>query len=157
SARRRAPCDAKQKGGLYGRPFRHVGAISLHREDGDDPEAIVDDDDLLTDDEVLIAAPLGVHLHDHLRDRHDVHGSWDGGPDREREVDVVHARSIAATDHRLADLGALLLGEIDGGIAATLLGVVAWLGALLALLTLVGLTLLTLVGLTLLTLALTGG
>jgi hypothetical protein len=112
-------------------------------DDRDDPVVAINDDDLIADDEVHVPAPLGMDLDERRGNRHHMHVTWHGGANAHGEVDVVDPRYIAAGQHRLPNLRALLCRQAHA--AARL--------ALLSLTLLAGLTLLTLLaGLTLLTL-----
>src|SRR5919201_1762700 len=86
--------------------------------DRDDPVVAINDDDLIADDEVHVPAPLGMDLDERRGNRHHMHVTWHGGANADGEVDVVGARHIAAGQHRLPNLRALLRGQ--AGAAARL-------------------------------------
>src|SRR5215510_14043642 len=94
------------------------------RDDRDDPQrARLDDDDLVVDDEILEAAPRRVDFHDRGRDRYQVNRARHHGTDADVEGHVAHAVDIAALEHRLAHLGALLGAQRRrGGAALALAG-----------------------------------
>ena len=87
-------------------------------DDRDDPVVAINDDDLIADDEVHVPAPLGMDLDERRGNRHHMHVTWHGGANADGEVDVVGARHIAAGQHRLPNLRALLHGQ--AGAAARL-------------------------------------
>jgi hypothetical protein len=123
----------------------------------------INNDDLITYDEVHVAAPFGMDLDEDRRNLDYMYRSRNGGTDRDRELDVAGARYVAAHQHRLSDLGPLLARQRHVSAALALLSLAARRGlALLALLTLRGLTLHLVSlgwawGLALISLALSGG
>ena len=55
----------------------------------DDPQtARLHDDDLVANDEEMVAAPCGINLHDPRREQNVFHGPRHHGAHREREVDA---------------------------------------------------------------------
>jgi hypothetical protein len=89
----------------------------------------VNDDDLITNDEVHVPAPLGVDLDERRGNRHHPHAGWHCGAGAEGEVDVIDPRHIAPGQDRPSDLRALLrtattltawLMKLSGYIAARL-------------------------------------
>src|SRR6266566_2953209 len=83
------------------------------RNDRHDPQRTrLDDHDLVAHDDVVVAAILRDDLHHGLGKPHDVDGSRNRRADAEREIDVVYPRRAVADDS-LADLGALLAGELN--------------------------------------------
>jgi hypothetical protein len=117
----------------------------------------INDDDLIADDEVHVPAPLGMDLDERRGNRHHSHVTWHGGANADGEVDVVDARHIAAGQHRLPNLRALLRGQADAAarlallrltlLRLSLLRSLAWLTGLTPLRRLTGLPLLTLLAL----------
>jgi hypothetical protein len=83
----------------------HVSFLS-NLEDSNDAVAPIDDDDLITDDEVHVTAPLRMDLDEHRRHRDDAYALRHSRSNREGEVDVGGARTAA--QHGLTDLGSLL-------------------------------------------------
>src|SRR5262249_15951022 len=84
--------------------------------------------DFVAHDEIRIAAPLRMNLDQSVGHLDDADTRRNRGADVEREVDVVDARHIAASQHRFANLGPLLRCQID--VAAALFTLVLT-GALL--------------------------
>src|SRR5262249_41324143 len=93
--------------------------------DRDDPVVAIDDDDLVADHEVHVTAPIRVDLDQRRRDLHHAHAGRHLGADADREIDVACARHIAADQHGLPDLGALVAGQRHAA-AAALLGLSLW-------------------------------
>src|SRR5215470_11643331 len=91
-----------------GRPFALTFGRGSDRHDGDDPVIAVDDDDLVTDDEVHVAAPLRMNLDQRAGNLDHAHAGRHCCTDREREIDVIGTRHVAAGQHRLPDPSALL-------------------------------------------------
>jgi hypothetical protein len=71
----------------------------------------VNDDDLIADDEILVSAPLRIDFDERRGHVHNAHTRRHNGPDAQREVDVVHARYVAAGEDGLLDPRALLRAE----------------------------------------------
>jgi hypothetical protein len=120
----------------------------------------VNDDDLVAYDEILVSAPLRIDFDQRCGHINNAHARRHNGPDAQREVDVVHARYVAASEDGLLDPRALLRAERDVGTSLILgsltLGLALLRLTLLALLALrslaCGLTLLTTLALSLLAL-----
>src|SRR5262245_176916 len=128
----------KQRGGLS-RPFAiEQDQPWLDRKDRHNVMIAVDDDDLIAHDEVEVSTPFRMDLYEHRRHFDHAHAGRHDRADAQGEVDVVDARRIAAGQHRLPDLGALLGRQVDRAAAAAAL---LSLAARRALLTLLGLTL----------------
>src|SRR5215831_6661098 len=89
--------------------------------------AAVHDDDLVIHHEIEVAAPFRVNLDQHRDDLDHVHAGRNRGADRDREVDVAGPRHVAANEHGLADLGALLAGQrhVAAGLIGAALGLAA--------------------------------
>ena len=81
----------------------------------------INDDDLIADDKVHVPAPLGMDLDERRGNRHHMHVTWHGGANADGEVGVVDARHIAAGQHRLPNLRALLRGQADAAARLALL------------------------------------
>jgi hypothetical protein len=119
-------------------------------DDRDDPVVAVDDDDLITNNEIHVPAPLGMDLDERRGNLHDSHTRWHRSADADREVDVINPGHIPAGQDRLSDLRPLLRCQVYAAARLALLGL-ALLGlallrrlpglALLTLLPLRGLTL----------------
>jgi hypothetical protein len=77
-----------------------------------DLTAAVDDHDLVTHDEVLMSAPCRVDLDQRRRDIDDANARRHHCSDTDREVDVVHARHVAAGEDGLLDRRTLLLRQV---------------------------------------------
>jgi hypothetical protein len=90
-------------------------------DDRDDPVVAVDDDDLITNDEVHVPAPLGVDLDERRGNRHHPHAGWHRGADADGEVDVIDPRYIPAGQDRLSDLRALLRCQVHAAARLALL------------------------------------
>jgi hypothetical protein len=121
--RRRGSCAVpNKKDDLHtgGRPTSRSFSSS-DVDDRDDPVVAINDDDLIADDEVHVPAPLGMDLDERRGNRHHMHVTWHGGANADGEVDVVDARHIAAGQHRLPNLRALLRGQADAAARLTLL------------------------------------
>src|SRR5262245_65513504 len=80
---------------------------------------MVDDDDLVTHDEVLVSAPRRVDLDQRGRDLDDAHARRHHGSDAHCEVDVIRARHVAAGEDGLLNLRALLRGQIHADTGLT--------------------------------------
>jgi hypothetical protein len=118
-------------------------------DDRDDPVVAVDDDDLITNDEIHVPAPLGIDFNERRGNLYNPDAGWHRGAGAEREVDVISPRHISAGQDRLSDLRPLLRCQVYAAARLTLLRL-----ALLTLLTslallrrLTGLALLTLLAL----------
>jgi hypothetical protein len=136
--------------------LRSETAPSLNRlvqsnvEDGDDPVVAVNDDDLITNDEVHVTAPLGIDLDECRRNLYHAYAGGHRGASAEGEVDVISPWDIPAGQDRLSDLGSLLRCQVDAAarLALTLLSLALLRGLLPGLaLPLTGLALLTLLAL----------
>jgi hypothetical protein len=84
----------------------------------------IHDNNLIADDEVLVAAPFRMDLDQHVRDGDDAHMRRYRGADADCEVDAINARHVPARQHGLLDPGALLGREVHAraGLCLTLLG-----------------------------------
>ena len=118
---------------------RGLRAGRSHREERDYAVAVVDNDDVVTYDEVHVVAPFRMDRNQRLRNCHDVHSARHDNSRTQREVNRIEPRYIVPGEHRIADFGALLLRQ---GYVATGLGLLSSAGSLL--LTLLGLRLLSL-------------
>src|SRR5262249_15905828 len=85
----------------------------LHPKNRHDPVTAVDDDDLVSDHEVEEAAPLRTDVDEHDRHLDHVHAGRDAGAHPDSEARIIDARNIAARQHRLPDLGALLRAQLN--------------------------------------------
>jgi hypothetical protein len=97
----------------------------------------INDDDLITNDEVHVPAPLGMDLDECRGNLHHAHAGWHRGAHANGEVDVISPRHIPTGQNRLSDLGPLLACQVDAAAPALL-------RLTLLSLTLLGLALLTL-------------
>ena len=123
-------------------------------DDRDDPVVAVDDDDLITNDEIHVPAPLGIDFNERRGNLYNPDAGWHRGAGAEREVDVISPRHISAGQDRLSDLRPLLRCQVYAAARLTLLRLALLRLALLTLLTslalprrLTGLALLTLLAL----------
>jgi len=107
----------------------------------------VNDDDLITNNEVHVPAPLGMDLDERRGNLHHSHARWHRSADADREVDVINPRHIPAGQDRLSDLRPLLRCQVYVAAGLALLGL-----ALLGLALLRSLAWLSLAGLALFTL-----
>jgi hypothetical protein len=87
--------------------------VQSNVEDGDDPVVAVNDDDLITNDEVHVPAPLGIDLNECRRNLYHAYAGGHRGASAEGEVDVISPRHIPAGQDRLSDLGSLLRCQVD--------------------------------------------
>jgi hypothetical protein len=110
----------KKKGGLGGRP-KFFSVFQSDVDDRNDPVVAVDDDDLIANDEVHVPAPLGMDFDERGGNLHDPNAGWHGGANADGEVDVVDARHIAAGQHRLPNLRALLRCQVHAAARLALL------------------------------------
>jgi len=110
-------------------------------DDCDDPVVAVNDDDLITNNEVHVPAPLGMDLDERRGNLHHSHARWHRSADADREVDVINPRHIPAGQDRLSDLRPLLRCQVYVAAGLALLGL-ALLGLALLGLALLGLALL---------------
>src|SRR5262249_22143867 len=85
-----------------------------------DPMTPVDDDDLIADNEIEIAAPCRMIFDDHFGNRGDVDALGHHGSGREREIDIADPRNAAPFEHGLANARSLLGGERRTAAAAFL-------------------------------------
>ncbi|HET9816195.1 MAG TPA: hypothetical protein VFQ33_10565 [Xanthobacteraceae bacterium] len=74
--------------------------------------AAVDDDDLITNDEIHVPAPLGIDFNERRGNRYNPDAGWHRGAGAEREVDVINPRHISAGQDRLPDLRPLLRCQV---------------------------------------------
>jgi hypothetical protein len=102
-------------------PKVSLGCFKSDVDDRDDPVVAVDDDDLITNDEVHVPAPLGVDLDERRGNRHHPHAGWHCGAGAEGEVDVIDPRHIAPGQDRLSDLRALLRCQVHAAARLALL------------------------------------
>ncbi len=72
----------------------------------------VDDNDLITNDEVQVPSPLRMDLNERRGNFHHPHARWHRGADTDGEVDVINPRHVPAPQDRLSDLGALLRRQV---------------------------------------------
>src|SRR5262245_43531384 len=109
---------------------------SLYVDHGDDRVvARMDDDDLLVHDEVEVSAPSRMDFDDRRGHRDELHAvTRDRHADAQVDIDVGagDAGHVAALQHRAADLGLLLAGEVDRAARAVGLALRARLLAALA-------------------------
>jgi len=91
-------------------------------DDCDDPVVAVNDDDLITNNEVHVPAPLGMDLDERRGDLHHSHARWHRSADADREVDVINPRHIPAGQDRLSDLRPLLRCQVYVAAGLALLG-----------------------------------
>ena len=135
-------------------------------DDCDDPVVAVNDDDLITNHEVHVPAPLGMDFDERRGNLYHPDASWHRGADADGEVDVVNPRHIPAGQDCLSDFRALLRCQVDAAarlallrfallrltlLSLPLLWSLAWLSLLPLLWRLTGLALLTLLALRCLT------
>src|SRR5207302_4118732 len=74
---------------------------------------VVDDDDLILVNEIPVSAPFRMDVHDDCRHLDHAHAGRHHRAHVDREVDIGRARHVAACQHRLPDLGALLSRQAD--------------------------------------------
>ena len=91
-------------------------------DDCDDPVVAVNDDDLITNNEVHVPAPLGMDLDERRGNLHHSHARWHRSADADREVDVINPRHIPAGQDRLSDLRPLLRCQVYVAAGLALLG-----------------------------------
>jgi len=82
----------------------------------------VNDDDLITNNEVHVPAPLGMDLDERRGNLHHSHARWHRSADADREVDVINPRHIPAGQDRLSDLRPLLRCQVYVAAGLALLG-----------------------------------
>ena len=70
--------------------------VQSNVEDGDDPVVAVNDDDLITNDEVHVPAPLGIDLDECRRNLYHAYAGGHRGASAEGEVDVISPWHIPA-------------------------------------------------------------
>jgi hypothetical protein len=119
--------------------------FQLDVDDRDDPVAAVDDDDLITNDEIHVPAPLGIDFNERRGNRYNPDAGWHRGAGAEREVDAINPRHISAGQDRLPDLRPLLRCQVCAAAGLALLSLALLTLPLLRCLT--GLALLTLLAL----------
>ena len=95
--------------------------FQLDVDDRDDPVAAVDDDDLITNDEIHVPAPLGIDFNERRGNRYNPDAGWHRGAGAEREVDAINPRHISAGQDRLPDLRPLLRCQVCAGARLALL------------------------------------
>jgi len=81
---------------------------------------VVHDDDVITHDEVLIAAPFRVDRDERFGNLHDPHVIGHDRAHAHGEVGVVDSRHVAAAENILADLGSLFRRQVYRGLLALL-------------------------------------
>ena len=91
-------------------------------DDCDDPVVAVNDDDLITNNEVHVPAPLGMDLDERRGNLHHSHARWHRSADADREVDVINPRHIPAGQDGLSDLRPLLRCQVYVAAGLALLG-----------------------------------
>jgi hypothetical protein len=95
--------------------------FQLDVDDRDDPVAAVDDDDLITNDEIHVPAPLGIDFNERRGNRYNPDAGWHRGAGAEREVDAINPRHISAGQDRLPDLRPLLRCQVCAAAGLALL------------------------------------
>jgi hypothetical protein len=90
-------------------------------DDRDDPVVAVDDDDLVTNDEIHVPAPLGMDFNERRGNLYNPDAGWHRGASPEREVDVINPRHIPASQDRLFDLRPLLCCQVHAAARLALL------------------------------------
>src|SRR5262249_24111101 len=88
------------------------GPGRAYPQDRDDFTAVVDDDDLVTNNEVLMSAPCRIDLDQCRHDFDNAHVRGNHGPDAQREVDIVHARYVTAGEDGLLNMRTLLCRQV---------------------------------------------
>ena len=91
---------------------RFVCLLRSDVEDRDDPVIAVDDDDLITNDEIHMPAPLGIDFNERRGNRYNPDAGWHRGAGAEREVDAINPRHVPAGQDRLSDLSPLLRCQV---------------------------------------------
>jgi hypothetical protein len=81
----------------------------------------VDDDDLITNDEIHVPAPLGIDFNERRGNLYNPDAGRHRDAGAEREVDVINPRHIPAAQDRLSDLGPLLRCQVYAAARLTLL------------------------------------
>jgi hypothetical protein len=117
-------CDAFsiKRGGLQlAAAPRFVCLLRSDVEDRDDPVIAVDDDDLITNDEIHVPAPLGIDFNERRGNRYNPDAGWHRGAGAEREVDAINPRHISAGQDRLPDLRPLLRCQVCAAAGLALL------------------------------------
>jgi hypothetical protein len=95
--------------------------FQLDVDDRDDPVAAVNDDDLITNDEIHVPAPLGIDFNERRGNCYNPDAGWHRGAGAEREVDVINPRHIFAGQDRLPDLRPLLRCQVCAAAGLALL------------------------------------
>jgi len=95
--------------------------FQLDVDDRDDPVAAVNDDDLITNDEIHVPAPLGIDFNERRGNRYNPDAGWHRGAGAEREVDAINPRHISAGQDRLPDLRPLLRCQVCAAAGLALL------------------------------------
>jgi len=95
--------------------------VQSNVEDGDDPVVAVNDDDLITNDEIHVPAPLGIDFNERRGNCYNPDAGWHRGAGAEREVDVINPRHIFAGQDRLHDLRPLLRCQVCAAAGLALL------------------------------------
>src|ERR1700693_742309 len=81
------PAGSSERTGIAARPERVASGLSVeNRHDLERPG--IDHDDLVPDQDELIAAPIRINGHDLRRQRVERHVARNAGADRNREIDV---------------------------------------------------------------------
>jgi len=83
--------------------------------------AAVNDDDLITNDEIHVPAPLGIDFNERRGNCYNPDAGWHRGAGAEREVDVINPRHIFAGQDRLPDLRPLLRCQVCAAAGLALL------------------------------------
>jgi hypothetical protein len=101
---------AEVNGNITAAAANHRAATtrSIGRDHRHNATPIIQDDDLVTHDEVLVATEFRTDLHDSVRDRHNSHPRRNDRADCEIEVDAGHTRNVRSGKHALPDASALL-------------------------------------------------
>ena len=88
--------------------------------DRDDLAAAVDDDDVVSYDEVLVSAPLRIDFDQRGRHVEHAHARRHDRSNAHSEIDVIHARYVAGGENGLLNLRALLRGQVHVATSLTL-------------------------------------
>jgi len=106
---------------VHGAALRAASALRRRRadrHDRDDPMIVVHDDDVVTHDEVLVAAPFRVDRDQRFGNLDDPHLVRHDRAHAHGEVDVVDSRHVAAAENILTDLGSLFRRQVYRGLLA---------------------------------------
>lgn len=118
------PFDAfpDKKGGLQSETAPSFSWLLVSDfDDCDDPVVAVNDDDLITNNEVHVPAPLGMDFDERRGNLYHPDASWHRGANADGEVDVVYPRHIPAGQDCLSNLRALLRCQVDAAARLALL------------------------------------